>query len=1055
MVNDSFGWKGPLIGGSYGDQCGRGYKTFCCRAGNMERYLDICTWSECNEGCPIDKPNVLTTDTGGPKSNSRCSAPGSGGGGSPFDPSGGTAGVRKLCCPREDSFQNCEWSSSKVCSSTCAINQITLDLDPRGPDPKSSTCGNGRQKAFCCDPPGGTDRPFTPFDMENLFPPEYLPPADAIPSFDLVSFGGGFEHPIKTEDPNYSGVAFFLIAGDSTVGLTSMKKRDNPGLHFLSCPKDVLTRPNTEHQVARIVCSAPDVKGCFSVMEGGVEGTVVQMPDECGGPSFARAVSLELSKDQSISMRIGSRSPTSAVYDFKFDYNIDLVRRDAGEFSIRMDYSNVPGYWEAVVNSPGGADAKKRDLHELVERFYGDDHAWEEKFNALKFGEASYTPSDSIDVQFNRLVYDSNEICPSGDNGDSESEDGISAAIKGSHKLEVYHGFSMIATWVPGEKIQVRQAAGFVRPEGETEVTFKIGGTGALDTARSYQGSTMSKDFGRTSTVGQSVFKGWASFQGYYETGVSLHTRNAKGHDDGEVSFSGYMQGSMSSEWGRASINFPTGAAGSLEEGTGERQRRGDQAQLSSNTTLQVIEKAPGGNITLSSSIKVGLQIGLTFSRPWTGNSPDALPDISVSQEVFGMFNVENDVTVSRLRVSFGTRQTSHLAKGSSTGWENGEKVYVSSANELEEKRFTTVKRDLHDDETSPVSLAPHPFGELSIRAAGDGKKPGAGTRLNDVTFTLLAAALRCAGCSTCVTTGALGLPCCGCACLDCDYPPEDDTRDNYVLETSSDDLQTRSLNPVSTTIPILSLPANHDHQGAKLRLLSEEFEQSAEDDDSTLEERAGKKPYVPNPSAISDGVKKVNFLSPKFKNVYYPSFPNVKKSAYALKKATWDTETKYREVLQYYHNSTSDCSDWSVGQSTQADTVWNGGNPRDAQYETEHVLEGQTVGRFFSYHLPNYALQAQSTAWIMQELIDNSMPYPGATDSIADMAALELGRNMHRDRLALFLKNSNLLKGQLFGIATPKLDKFNALKAGDEQMQKLKELGMIFTVCSQTPLMH
>jgi hypothetical protein len=211
----------------------------------------------------------------------------------------------------------------------------------------------------------------------------------------------------------------------------------------------------------------------------------------------------------------------------------------------------------------------------------------------------------------------------------------------------------------------------------------------------------------------------------------------------------------------------------------------------------------------------------------------------------------------------------------------------------------------------------------------------------------------------------------------------------------------------------------------------------------------------VPNPSAISDGVKKVNFLSPKFKNVYYPSFPNVKKSAYALKKATWDTETKYREVLQYYHNSTSDCSDWSVGQSTQADTVWNGGNPRDAQYETEHVLEGQTVGRFFSYHLPNYALQAQSTAWIMQELIDNATPYPGATDSIADMAALELGRNMHRDRLALFLKNSNLLKGQLFGIATPKLDKFNALQAGDEQMQKLKELGMIFTVCFQSLIVH
>lgn len=66
------------------------------------------------------------------------------------------------------------------------------------------------------------------------------------------------------------------------------------------------------------------------------------------------------------------------------------------------------------------------------------------------------------------------------------------------------------------------------------------------------------------------------------------------------------------------------------------------------------------------------------------------------------------------------------------------------------------------------------------------------------------------------------------------------------------------------------------------------------------------------------------------------PVFPSNRSSEPLL-----ELETKYREVLQYHHNSTSDRSDWSVGKSTQADTVWNGGNPRDAQYETQHVLEG------------------------------------------------------------------------------------------------------------------
>lgn len=95
VINGSFGWKGDLIDGSYDWQYGRDWKSFCCKAGNMERYLKIYTWTERDKKCPSDKPFQLTIDTGGPKANKRCGWEGAR---DPF--SGEGAGIRKLCCPR-------------------------------------------------------------------------------------------------------------------------------------------------------------------------------------------------------------------------------------------------------------------------------------------------------------------------------------------------------------------------------------------------------------------------------------------------------------------------------------------------------------------------------------------------------------------------------------------------------------------------------------------------------------------------------------------------------------------------------------------------------------------------------------------------------------------------------------------------------------------------------------------------------------------------------------------------------------------------------------------
>lgn len=108
----------------------RGKKVFCCKAGNLQQYLDICSWTGCEEACPSDKQNVLTWDAGGPiGDNPRCDSYSSGdvftnptAVGDASDPKVGTLGKRKLCCPQEDSFKNCAWKGNKVCSELCNVS---------------------------------------------------------------------------------------------------------------------------------------------------------------------------------------------------------------------------------------------------------------------------------------------------------------------------------------------------------------------------------------------------------------------------------------------------------------------------------------------------------------------------------------------------------------------------------------------------------------------------------------------------------------------------------------------------------------------------------------------------------------------------------------------------------------------------------------------------------------------------------------------------------------------------------------------------------------------
>lgn len=135
----------------------------------------------------------------------------------------------------------------------------------------------------------GITTPFTLVDLDRLFPLGLLPPEDITTNYGLINFGAR-THSGET-DPNQTGFGFILVTGDS-YAVSSLKKREGEPepLVFLDCPSDVLERPINQTQRARVVCLSDDVKGCFQVMERGVEGTIVEMPDNVSAlPSPSKA----------------------------------------------------------------------------------------------------------------------------------------------------------------------------------------------------------------------------------------------------------------------------------------------------------------------------------------------------------------------------------------------------------------------------------------------------------------------------------------------------------------------------------------------------------------------------------------------------------------------------------------------------------------------------------------------------------------------------------------------------------------------------------------------
>lgn len=224
---------------------------------------------------------------------------------------------------------------------------IELTLDRQGATDQA--CWWGRKKPFCCNTPKSLN-PFLPVSLDKLFPT--LPPVVDIPVFDKQTIASGAA-PVGGSNPQ----AFGLVVIDGPEdAVTNLNKRDGSHIVFLSCEQD----RNDGGGTAQFVCmDDTESSNCNDMHLGGLAGTIMRMPDDCGFATYAVAHSVLPSLSQTLPDHLRKRAPpNTAVYDLEYSYDFTLAKRDSGDIYLRVDYSDSNDYYDQVV----AADHQKRTL---------------------------------------------------------------------------------------------------------------------------------------------------------------------------------------------------------------------------------------------------------------------------------------------------------------------------------------------------------------------------------------------------------------------------------------------------------------------------------------------------------------------------------------------------------------------------------------------------------------------------------------------------------------------------------------------------------------------
>lgn len=117
---------------------------------------------------------------------------------------------------------------------------------------------------------------------------------------------------------------------------------------------------------------------------------------------------------------------------------MEKLRRDSSQISIRLDYSNVDGYWNSIVDSPG------IQSRSLKERFFAPTATdWETLLSQVDGTDYDY-PGGSSKIQADvsaPLFWQAVDDCEI--DGDDYGE-GFGAYVQGNVDVTFSYGFSLV-----------------------------------------------------------------------------------------------------------------------------------------------------------------------------------------------------------------------------------------------------------------------------------------------------------------------------------------------------------------------------------------------------------------------------------------------------------------------------------------------------------------------------------------------------------------------------------------------------------------------------------
>lgn len=207
-----------------------------------------------------------------------------------------------------------------------------------------------------------------------------------------------------------------------------------------------------------------------------------------------------------------------------------LARRDTNNTSIRLDYSNVKGYWDRIVDSPSEQDKKARDL---MKRYYSDSNEEWRKDYGISNAYFQYENTNAVKIKEDLSGFARWQSINDCEVEGSYYNEGFAAYISGSIDAEMYFGFYLIAQFYNGE-LSVEEANGFVKAASKSDLTYGISGFGEVDVAKENKGNPMhgakrTFDQGTTISAGANSF---VTFNPYLEMTYQMASFNDSSGED-------------------------------------------------------------------------------------------------------------------------------------------------------------------------------------------------------------------------------------------------------------------------------------------------------------------------------------------------------------------------------------------------------------------------------------------------------------------------------------------------------------------------------------------